>query len=63
MKVTVPAGDEPTPEDSEYPLDENFKCEHCGKIYHKDQRGYFKRHVESLCEESHDYESLDPAGK
>lgn len=34
-----------TPEDSKAPLNENFKCHHCGRIYQDDQRMFFARHM------------------
>lgn len=37
-----------TPESSKAPLDENYKCHHCGRIYHSDQRLFYARHVTEL---------------
>lgn len=56
-KVQVPE-DGPTPEETEVPLDNNFKCPFCGKIYHKNQRLYFKRHLDELRYRCPKYDSL-----
>ena len=37
-----------TPESSKAPLDENYKCHHCGRIYHSDQRLFYVRHMAEL---------------
>lgn len=34
-----------TPENSDAPLNENYKCHHCGKTYHDDQRLFYTRHM------------------
>lgn len=35
-----------TPENSDVPFDTNYKCEHCGRMYRRNQRLYYKRHIE-----------------
>ena len=58
VEMQIPE-DGPTPEESEFPLDGNFKCNFCGKTYHKDQRLYFKRHMEELMQRCPKYNSLE----
>lgn len=57
IEVQVP-NDGPTPEESEVPLDDNYKCPLCGKTYRENQRLYFKRHVDELQYRCPKYDSL-----
>ena len=57
IEVEVPESG-PTPEETEVPLDNHYRCPFCGKTYHKNQRLYFKRHIDELWIRCPKYESL-----